>query len=62
MTIDKIKQSVIDFSANMANDGAEPEDFLTAVDLLIKCTLTATPPHARTKVASIFFDTIRENL
>ncbi len=62
MTVEEIKQHTIDFVTNLAADGAAPEDTLTAVDLLIVCVLKATPPHARTKVASIYFDTIRANL
>lgn len=62
VTADKIKANVIAFALKMANDGAEPADQLTAVNLLIECSLKAAPAHARTKVAGVYFDTIRENL
>lgn len=62
MTIEKIKEHVIAFSSGMAAAGAEPEDQLTAVTLLISSTLKAVPDHARTKVAAVYFDTIKEDL
>ncbi|MBS3927738.1 MAG: hypothetical protein KGZ65_04015 [Sphingomonadales bacterium] len=62
MTNDQIKAHTIDFAIKMANDGAEPADQLTAVALLIQCSLKAVTPLQRTKIASIYFDTIRANL
>ncbi len=62
MTIEKIKESVIVFVSKMAADGADSADQLTAVSLLIESTLKSVPAHAKTKVAGIYFDTIRENL
>lgn len=62
MTSDQIKEHVIDFAVRMANDGAEPADQLTAINLLVECSLKAIPVHQRTKIGSILFDTIRANL
>lgn len=62
MTVEKIKQNVIEFASKMANDGAQPEDTLTAVSLLIECTLKSLPAHTKLKVARIYLDTVNENL
>lgn len=62
MTPEQIKNNVIDFVSKMANEGAEPADQLTAINLLIECSLKSVTPIQRTKIASIYFDTIRGDI
>ncbi|MES2155422.1 MAG: hypothetical protein V4510_09840 [bacterium] len=62
MTIPEIKAHTVAFVSKMAAEGAEPADTLTAVNLLIGCTLKSTPAHARAKVAGIYFESIKESI